>query len=358
MATATAHAPAGTALQTTGGGNPAFIKLRDQLEKAKDKLLQVAPKYLKVDRITRLLLAACSKTPKILECTPESVLQFAMKCAETGLEPIGAGGAWPIPFENKRAGTVELTFMPDYRGLVNCGKRADCIKDAYAEAVYEGDEFDYELGMDQRLFHKPARGVRGELQAAYVVLVFPDGTKRFVVMHKEEIEGIRDNHSKSYQNWLKYKKPTPWVTDPGEMWKKTVVRRAMKPFTGMSAELTAAIEADIESDALPVAEAEPVPMPRAIGESANGNGKHESSSQFDEPGASTDSPGDNQNETQPMVTADQIKALEKLAGQQGTLHKWRKYLQELYGIEKPDAALLTAEQARQEAERLEACLAN
>lgn len=235
--------------------------LRGMLEKAAPKLNQVAPKHLSVERMTRLLLSACSRNPKILECSPESVLQFAMKCSETGLEPIGAGGAWSIPYENRKNGTVELQFIPDYRGLVNCAKRAGCIKDAYAEVVRKNDEFDYELGLEPKLTHRPARGDRGDLENAYCVIVFPDDTKRFVVMDKAEVEGIRQRSRASSSG--------PWVSDPGEMWKKTVVRRAMKPFAGASQELDAAIEADnLATGLVDVTPKAAVPMPKAIEEPA------------------------------------------------------------------------------------------
>lgn len=232
---------------------------RTMLEKASPKLAEVAPKHLKVERLTRLLLSSMSRNPKIMQCSPESVLQFAMSCSTTGLEPIGAGGAWAIPYENRKNGTVELQFIPDYRGLVNCAKRAECIKDAYAEVVYEKDEFDYELGLEPRLIHRPARGERGVLEAAYCIIVFPDDTKRFVVMGKEEIEGIRKRSRASDVG--------PWRSDPAEMWKKTVVRRAMKPFAGASQSLDAAIQADDAATGLvDVTPRAPVPPPPSLDE--------------------------------------------------------------------------------------------
>lgn len=246
----------------------ALATLKDQLAKARDRLAEVAPKYLNVDRVTRLLLAACGRNPKILQCTPESILQFAMKCAETGLEPIGAGGCWPIPYENKKAGTVELQFIPDYRGLGNSAKHAGCITDYYAEVVRAGDEFDYELGISPKLYHKPARKDRGALEAGYCILVLPGGEKRFVVMDGEAILAIKRRSRAANSG--------PWVTDEAEMWKKTVVRRAMKPFVGMSPALDSAIEAYDAAEDVRLA-SEPVQMPKAFGEVAgdNGNGKHE-----------------------------------------------------------------------------------
>lgn len=213
----------------------ALTTIRTALEKAMPKLQEVAPKHLKVERVTRIMLSAMSRNPKLLECSQESVLTFCMKCSETGLEPIGAGGAWPVPYRNK-SGKVEMQFIPDYRGLVNCAKRAECITDAYAEVVKEKDEFHYSLGLNPDLQHVPATGERGKLIAAYCVFQLPDGAKRFVVMDGEEVKGI--------QNRSRAGTSGPWVTDEAEMWKKTVTRRAMKPFAGMSAMLDAAIDAD------------------------------------------------------------------------------------------------------------------
>ena len=224
-------------------------KHKTLIDFARDKLIEVAPKYMDIDRLSRLLLQ-CGRNPKILACTPESILEFSMKCAQTGLEPIGAGGCWPIPY-----GTT-LTFIPDYRGLVHCATRAGAITSAFAEVVRTADSFDYELGLNPSLTHKPARGDRGELEAAYCVFQLPDGSKRFTVMDAAEIIGIR-NRSRSAN-------AGPWKTDEAEMWKKTVIRRAMKPFAGMSSALDAAIEADDDAGGVVVEKREPVKMPQAV----------------------------------------------------------------------------------------------
>jgi recombination protein RecT len=231
-------------IQKQGSNLPArpLDTLRGMLEKAAPKFAEVAPKYMKVERLVRLVLSNASRNPKVLECTPDSVLLFCMRCSESGFDVIGAGGAWAVPYWNSKIGKMELQYIPDYRGLVNAAKRADCIKDAYAEVVRENDEFDYSLGLDPTLTHRPARGERGELECAYCVMVFPDDTKRFVVMDAGEINGIRSRS--------KARDGGPWVTDEAEMWKKTVVRRAMKPFAGASPELDAAIEYDNEATGL------------------------------------------------------------------------------------------------------------
>ena len=234
-----------------------LISLRKNLEDAMPKLAEVAPKHLKVERLVRILLSACSRNPKLLECTKESVLTFCMKCSETGLEPIGAGGAWPVPFKNNKTDQTEMQFIPDYRGLVNCAKRAGCITDAYAEVVKDADEFDYELGLEPKLRHKPKMADRGVPVNAYCIIEMPNGSKRFIVMDADEIEAIRRRSRAGDIG--------PWKSDVSEMWKKTVVRRAMKPFAGMSAELDAAIDADNKTDGINF-ERDSVRMPVIKGE--------------------------------------------------------------------------------------------
>jgi len=228
--------------------------LRTMLEGAAPKLQEVASEYLKVDRMVRLLIAAAGKNPKIAECSPTSIMQFAMKCSETGLEPIGPGGAWPIPYENRKLNTVELTFVPDYRGLVHAAKRAGCITDSFPVAVYEKDHFEYEMGLYPKMEHKPATGDRGEFVAAYCVLVLPGGDRRFEVMSKGEIDDIRAKSKGGNFG--------PWNTDYSEMAKKTVIRRALKQFSGATPELGVAIQADNEAETLNFIP-EPIALPIA-----------------------------------------------------------------------------------------------
>jgi len=240
--------------ETMSGAELARVQnLRGLLEQAAPKLAAVAPKHLSAERVIRLMLAAMSRNPKLAECTKESVLSFCMKCSETGLEPIGAGGMWPVPYRNKN-GTTEMQAIPDYRGLIHAAKMAGCIKDAYAEVVRANDEFDCEMGLNYSLSHKPARGDRGALESAYCIVVMPDGSKRFTVMDKADIDGIKAR--------VRSVESGPWASDESEMWRKTVVRRAMKQFIGASQELNAAIELDNKASGVQLTP-DPIAKPKA-----------------------------------------------------------------------------------------------
>lgn len=222
--------------------------LRSMLEGAKDKLQAVAPKYMSAERLARLVLATASRNPRVLECTPASVMLFAMKCCELGLDSIGPGGAWPVPFVNNKTNTVELTLIPDYRGKINVARKIGLIKDVRAIVVYANDRFQRIEGSNPNLIHEPNDKDPGEMIGCYAIITLPDGSKTWEYMRREEIEAIRDR-SQAWKGWLKYKKECPWVTDPGEMWKKTVIHRAMKPFQGASPELAAIMDAEQEAEA-------------------------------------------------------------------------------------------------------------
>lgn len=225
-----------------------------------ERLGEVAPKWMKPDRLVRLMLAARSRTPKIAQCSKDSILLFLMRCAETGLEPIGAGGAHAVPYWNSKGnngeGCLDLQFIPDYRGLIQLAKKTGQIKHAYAHLVREGDQFDYQLGDEPKLVHKPAQK-QGEVIGAYCIVILPDNTKHIEYMPKEEVEAIR-LRSKAAENG-------PWKTDPGEMAKKTVTRRGLKPFMG-SPEMLAAVEYDNMATGLKIVDLSPIAAPRAIGE--------------------------------------------------------------------------------------------
>lgn len=229
--------------------------IKSLLLAAEDRFKEVAPKWLSVERVVRLVLAARSRNPKIGQCSKESILLFTMKCSETGLEPIGAGGAWAVPYYNNKNSTMELQFIPDWRGLIQLAKRTEQVKHVHAHLVHENDRFDYQLGDTPSITHHPALKERGEVVGAYAIAVLPDDSRHVEFMTKSEVEDIRQR-SKASDNG-------PWKTDWGQMAIKTVVRRALKVFAA-SPEMQAALEADNAATGLKVRDLEPIRAPRAI----------------------------------------------------------------------------------------------
>jgi len=115
-----------------------------------------------------------------------------------------------------------------YIGLVDLATQSGSIVWSKAELVYEADSFQMgEPGTMPKHQFNPFSKERGEVIGAYVVAKTPGGEYLCDAMSIDEINAIRDRSSA----WKAYKtKGTscPWVTDPGEMSKKTVIKRASK----------------------------------------------------------------------------------------------------------------------------------
>lgn len=262
-----------TALTTTNAKPETKLDtMRALLEKAKPQLASVLPKHLTPDRLMRIALAAMSRSPKLMDCTPQSVLLSVMHAAQLGLEAGGPlGHAYLVPYRNKN-GTMECQLIPGYRGLIELARRSGQIANIEAHVVRAGDRFRCAFGLSPVLEHEPDWGAEspGDLRCVYSVAHLKDGGTQVEVMTKAEVESIRKRSKASDSG--------PWMTDYDEMARKTVVRRLAK-YLPMSTEMAQALAleehaeqgesiATIDTD---VARALEVTTPE-IAQTAGGNG--------------------------------------------------------------------------------------
>jgi recombinational DNA repair protein RecT len=113
----------------------------------------------------------------------------------------------------------EATLIPMVWGIAKRCRQSDEIGALYAHVVYSEDEFDYLLGTNPKIEHRPAiTGERGEFQCAYAVAVFKDGMIDIEIMNVEEIEEVRAI-AKTDKVW------SAWYDEQA---KKSVLRRLMK----------------------------------------------------------------------------------------------------------------------------------
>ena len=197
----------------------------------KKQFAMALPKHLSADRFLRVALTAFTRTPKLLQCTKESLTESLMDCSSLGLEPDGRR-AHLIPYGNK------CQLIVDYKGLVELARRSGEIADIHADVVGENDFFEYSFGTNGNLEHKPAIKEKGVVIAAYSYVKLKDGSSSYEVMNLEEIEAIR-KRSKAAGNG-------PWKTDWNEMAKKTVFRRHSKWLPVSSELMKAAVDKDYD----------------------------------------------------------------------------------------------------------------
>lgn len=187
------------------------------------------PKHLTADRYLRICLTACNIAPKLKVCTTTSLWDCVLWLAQIGLEPDGRK-AHLIPFENKRANRFECKVIVDYKGLVELARRSKEIGGIHADVVREGDEFDFRHGTDGFLRHRPKpNNLKAKITYGYTCVDLKGFAKpSFEVMDIDSILAIRDR-SEAYKAFKAgFIKSTPWITDEGEMMKKTVFRRHSK----------------------------------------------------------------------------------------------------------------------------------
>lgn len=196
-------------------------------EANKASIKAVLPAHINPERMLKISLGAMRTTPKLMECTVESLFGAVVQCAQLGLEPnTPMGHAYLLPFNNRRANRTDVQLIIGYKGMLDLARRSGQIVSISAHEVCENDRFDYRYGLDEKLDHIPAMGNRGQVIAFYAVAQLKGGGRVFEVMSREQIEEIRDA-SQNYK-FAKDKSSTVWGQHFIEMGRKTVTRRLFK----------------------------------------------------------------------------------------------------------------------------------
>lgn len=140
----------------------------------------------------RVALTELRKIPKLQQCDPYSFMGGVLACAQLGLEPGGAlGHVYLIPYGQN------VNVILGYKGMIELARRSGQIVSLYAHAVYEKDDFTYELGLNENLVHKPKLSDRGEMIAVYAVAHLVGGGHQIGVMSKEDVEKVRRKSAQS-----------------------------------------------------------------------------------------------------------------------------------------------------------------
>lgn len=227
--------------------------IRQALEKMTPQFKMALPAHVSTERFVRILMTAVSEKPQLLECDRASLYGAAMRAAQDGLLPDGREGAI-VPAKGK------ATWRPMVAGVMKKVRNSGEVSSWSVQVVKENDAFDYELGDNEHIMHKPARTDRGATVGAYSIVNLKDGEKSREYMGIDEINGIRDRSDGYKYAVAKGSKDTPWLTDPDEMAKKTVVRRHSKRLP-MSTDLDGMLRDPDDEPLLPLADDPAPPAP-------------------------------------------------------------------------------------------------
>ncbi len=217
----------------------ALKTFRGLLQRMRPQIAMAIPSNLSADRMIRMSMSVVQQNPKLLECSQASVLGAIMTAAQLGLYPDTSvlGHAYFVPYKDK------CTFIAGYKGLIDLARRSGHVTSIMAHAVYEGDMFEFEYGLNPTLRHKPSgEPIEGrEMTHVFAIArILNEPIAQFVVMTKEEVDAIRKRSPARDRG--------PWVTDYEAMSVKTVIRRLAK-YLPLSSDLQRAVALDEHADA-------------------------------------------------------------------------------------------------------------
>lgn len=168
-------------------------------------------------------ISASDYALKIAMSNRQSVVNAVTNIAAIGISLNPAKKqAYLVPRDGKIC--LDISYM----GLMDLAMNTGSIRWAQAALVCEKDAFVLN-GFDKPPTHtfNPFSKDRGEVVGVYVVVKTADGEYLTHTMDAASVHAIRDRSS-AWKAWVKDKRSCPWVTDPGEMMKKTCVKQAYK----------------------------------------------------------------------------------------------------------------------------------
>lgn len=192
-------------------------------------------------RFKRLVVTAIRMNPDLQRCSQMSLLGSLMTAAQLGLEvntPLGQ--AYLIPYKQ------ECTLQIGYQGYMALARRSKQVASIMAHAVYDGDDFAYQLGLSPNIHHLPLAEDREDparITHVYAYARFGGGYDPvFVVLTRKKVEQFRRRSPSG--------KSGPWVSDYEAMALKTAVKRLARwlPLSSQLADMVTADGAVIHYD--------------------------------------------------------------------------------------------------------------
>lgn len=172
---------------------------------------------MKRDFLLYLQALKPEKQAPIYACTKASIAMALLSCAKMGLYPTDKN-IYLIPIEG------QCKAQASYLGLQQIVLRDPSVKKIVSRLVHEKDEFraeyDNERGDDDKIIHVPSfHSENKEIIGVYAIIFFVDGSRRWEFFNKAQIEQAKKSSPYPAGAW------TSW---PGEMARKSVIKRLLK----------------------------------------------------------------------------------------------------------------------------------
>jgi recombination protein RecT len=199
----------------TVADKPPIIVLRERFEARKTELRHSLPPDISPDVFIRAIVTSAQINPEILACSWQSVWTACLRACRDGLLPDGIEGAI-VPFK----GTA--TWIPMYQGLLRRFRRSGQFKWINAGIVHDGETFEHWIDETGEHFkHVPGDNIDAPITKIYALATTKDGGVFVAVLTKAEADKIKNMSRTTRED-------APWKIWPGEMYKKTALRRLSK----------------------------------------------------------------------------------------------------------------------------------
>jgi len=230
------------------------------MKRASDSLRNSSPD--KQDQFLMRTIASIIKNDNLKDCFNThqgkvSIYMLIDDCLKTGLEL--EKHAYAIPYSKKvRSGNADIWIKEasfqikreGYHALL-CGGEKPIFKDLLWGVVYEKEKNNIKINratgeVDHPIFIDEDRG---KAIGCWVQAIHLDGKKEAEFYPVSRIFEIRDNHSKTYQDYLAKKVSTSaWVTDEIPMIEKTAIKAFCRPYADVKDELANAFYSEREEN--------------------------------------------------------------------------------------------------------------
>jgi recombinational DNA repair protein RecT len=227
------------------------------MKRACDELREASPE--KQDQFLQRLIMSIIKNDGLKECfnSPHgkaSIVMLIDNCLMTGLE-LGVH-AYGIPYGRKLPNGTwvkEASFQVKRQGYhaILCGGKKRIFQDLRWSIVYEKEKDNIKIDKAKGEVIHPITidADRGKPIGAWVQAINLDGSKVVEFYPINRLYEIRDNHSKTYQDYIAKKIDScPWVNDEIPMLEKTAIKSFCRPYADVKEALASAYYSEKEEE--------------------------------------------------------------------------------------------------------------